>query len=211
MPDPRADNTSATGGFLPLTPVPGQVEVEDVLHDLIAGITGLPGSLVRPRWQPEPPREPGPKEDWCAFGIVEYIPHNYPQILHHREGEGHDEIIESETLRVVVSFYGPHHHEYARLLRRGVHVPQNRETLRPAGLAFAVAGGIQPVPELVALGWRARSDLTLNFHRETRSDYPVLNLKKTAGSVTADASGAEKSVSVELGCETCSRDCWKQE
>lgn len=50
--------------------MPDSRKTEDVLHDLIAALTGIPGRYVRPRWQPEPPRMPGPDVTWCAFGIT---------------------------------------------------------------------------------------------------------------------------------------------
>lgn len=231
-------NTSATEGFLPLSPVPGQTAIEDVFHDLIAGVTGLHSDMVRPRWQPEPPREPKPTEDWCAFGIIGYEPQNFPEIRHHGEGEGkdaqglcpartqgasggaaprdgYDEMVDHETLTVLASFYGPRHLDLARLMRRGVHVPQNRKLLRPAGLVFVKAGSIVPVPALVAMQWRARADLPLIFRLETRSAFSSLNLLQTGGSVRSDSSGATSNndaggLETPVGCQACSRACWRK-
>lgn len=170
-------NTSATGGFLRLSPVPGQREIEDVFHDCIAGVTGLPGDLVRPRWQPDPPREPNTDANWCAFGITAYTPLNFPVVEHHGEGEGRDTITDHENLSVLASFYGPGHMDLARIMRRGLHIAQNRQCLRANGLAFVRAGTIIPVPALVGAGWRARADLPLTFQLVTRSTAAVLNLK----------------------------------
>lgn len=200
----RKITTSATGGFLQLSPGQGEFEVEDVLHDVIAGVTGLPGPLVRPRWQPDPPEVPEPDVDWCAFGIIQFEPGNLPVIVHHGEGEGHSEIVDTEELQVMVSFYGPRHTVYARAMRRGIYVPQNRELLRPAGLAFVRAGTTVPVPEQVALGWRSRTDLPLTFRLETRSGFSVLNLKKSQGRVHSDT---PRKISVPTGCEACFRNC----
>lgn len=199
-------NTSASGGFLRLSPAQGQYQLEDVLHEVFTGITGFAGELVRPRWQPDPPEVPEPDVNWCAFGITQFDPANFPEIRHHGKGQGRDELVDYEDLQVLVSFYGPLHMVNARALRRGLHVPQNRALLRPAGLAFVRAGTITPVPEMVALGWRARADVSLTFRLETKSCFAVLNLLKTEGSVTSETSGSgQGGIEVPIGCRACTR------
>lgn len=215
MSDPRADNTSATGGFLPFSQAPCHDAALDALQALIAGITGLPADLVRPRWQPEPPREPGPSVNWCAFGITSYEPLNFPEIRHHGAGEGHDEVVDHETLTVLTSFYGPAHVDIARHFRRGVHAPQHRAMLRPAGLVFVRAVGLIPMPALVSMQWRARADLTLIFRLTTRSTFPSLNLLQTEGSVRSDSPGSTTNndadgLAVPTGCQACARECWRK-
>jgi hypothetical protein len=192
---------SSVAGFLPLSETPSRTSVEDVLHGLICGITGFAGELVRSRWQPEPPRAPKPEVNWCAFGVMEFEPQNFPEILHHGEGEGHDEIIDHEILRVLVSFYGPGHTDVARHMRRGIHVGQNRASLRSAGLSFLKAGAIRVLPELVALQWQPRSDLPLTFDLETRCTYAALNLKKSTGTIEADHGPAPDGLIVSIGCD----------
>ena len=223
-------NTSATGGFLELHDVPvrtslgdaeealppehlspPQERLEDTLHDVIAGVTALPGELVRPRWQPDPPVVPDPDVNWCAFGITRFEPANFPAIVHHGDGHGHDEIVDTEELEVLVSFFGPQHMVVARTLRRGIHIPQNRALLRPAGLAFVRAGTITAVPAMVALGWRARADIPLTFRLETRSDAAVLNLLKTQGGMVTQHSGSGQGLDVPTGCHACARACWREQ
>jgi len=43
--------------------------LEDFMQSLVAGITNLPGNLVRPRWQPQPLPIPPHNVDWAAIGI----------------------------------------------------------------------------------------------------------------------------------------------
>ena len=190
------DATSATGGFLALSPVPGLPDVEDVLHDLIVGITGLSDDLVRPRGQGEPPRTPAKDIDWCAFGITGSDPFTYPQIKHYPAGEGRDDVISHEDLAVLVSFYGPRHFGLAWDLRAGIHVPQNRSSLRPAGMAFIKAGTVTRLPELVQAGFRARADLPLAFRRVVARSVAVLSLKQSGGSLEN-----ETGVTVGFGCD----------
>ena len=206
-------NTSATGGFLRLSPAQGQHQLEDVLHEMFTGITGFAGELVRPRWQPDPPEVPEPDVNWCAFGITQFDPANFPEIRHHGDGDGHDELVDYEELQVLVSFYGPLHMVNARALRRGLHVPQNRALLRPAGLAFVRAGSITPVPEMVAFGWRARADVPLTFRLETRSTFASLNLLKSSGCIRAASEttqGGKGVIEVPTGCQACPHACWRE-
>lgn len=191
-------NTSATGGFLALSPAPGRVSVEDTLHDLIAGITSLPAELVRPSWQPEPPRVPGSETTWCAFGIIARKPHNFPEIKHQGKGDGFDELISHEEIVVLSSFYGPQGEDMALLLRDGLHIAQNRALLRPAGLAFVSAQEVTFLPEVAGTGWLARADLPLTFRRQTRRTYAVLNIVQGNGRVRT-----ENGMCLSLACSAC--------
>src|SRR4051812_9766277 len=54
-------NDSSTGGYL--SPVVASSALQDaaldaLLQQMVAGITGLPGNMVRPRWQPVTPKQP---------------------------------------------------------------------------------------------------------------------------------------------------------
>ena len=202
---------SSKKGFLPLSPIQGRMSVEDVLHDLFAGITGLAPELVRPRWQPEPPNQPEATNqpeppslpdatvNWCAFGIMDRTPQNLPEIIHHGENGGHDEIIDFEQLDVLVSFYGPNAEDLARATRTGLYVPQNRAILRPNNLAFVKAVAITYVPEVVQYNWLARADLALVFTHRTARTYAVLNLEKSVGFIDTDRP-APQNLIVPIGC-----------
>ena len=57
-------NTSATGGYLAgqLAPLADD-ELDDAIQAAVASISGLPGDLVRPRWQPAGPSpRPAPRQ-----------------------------------------------------------------------------------------------------------------------------------------------------
>jgi hypothetical protein len=57
------NNTSATGGYLRGSPLPVREETENIFHDLIAGITGLDSSMIRPFWQHEAAGAPDKEEN----------------------------------------------------------------------------------------------------------------------------------------------------
>jgi hypothetical protein len=127
---------SSTGGYLvPTTPLPLD---DEILHrrisNLIAGITGLPGNLVRPRWQPNPPQIPAPETNWVAVGVVTYpSSHGTPVRRHISDGDGYDVLDDPELIRLLASFYGPNCGAYARLCRHALWVEQNWEQLAPLG------------------------------------------------------------------------------
>lgn len=155
-----SDSTKA--GWLIPVPGPDEEFLEDVLHDMVCGLTALPGPLVRPRWQPDPPKVPGPDVDWCAFGIINQSAPGY--IAWHEDGATH--VQADERLIVMCSFYGPRARALARALRDGLFVEQNRAVLRmEANLALVSTGDIVPAPELVGLRWIRRQDIQITFTR----------------------------------------------
>lgn len=162
MPDP----SSLAAGWLRPAPGPDEATLEDVLHDMVCGLTDLAGHLVRPRWQPKPPVAPGPDVDWCALGIVSQ---DAPGGAAWHEG-GATRLEVHERLDVLCSFYGPHARALARSLRDGLWIEQNRAVLREgANLALVQVGGITAAPELADGRWLRRQDMMLTF---TRGPWP---------------------------------------
>lgn len=188
-------NTSATGGYLESTDIVGQADVEDALQAAVAGITGLPGNLVRPRWQPEPPRQPKAEVTWCAIGALEYAATSH--VRHDSEGDGYDVIVTHADVSAMASFYGPDADGAAFRLRDGLLVAQNRAALRKQGLAVVEIGTVSRRPEPSGTRWLERLDVPLVFRWGTERRVPVLNILKSSGTMEADA-GTEPVVS--FGC-----------
>ncbi len=67
-------NDSASGGYLLPQDGTPTLEPDDpfdtLIQSIVVGVTGMPGDLVRPRWQPVPLAEPEPGTDWCAIGVT---------------------------------------------------------------------------------------------------------------------------------------------
>lgn len=162
-------NTSATGGALPVPAGMTTEALEDLLHDLVTVLTGLPGTLVRPRYQTKPPPQPDAGTDWCALAIAEQASDGAQLIA----GDDQAVLRTSETITVEVSFYGPAGATLAKRLRRGLSVAQNRVSLRAAGVAFVEAGPIVPAADLVGSRWVRRFDLTLTFRRGEDAVLPI--------------------------------------
>src|SRR5690348_11528259 len=101
------------GGNLP----PNDDALAGILQEMIAGVTGLDPTLVRPRWQPQPPTQPQASTLWCAFGITGYTPFDYPQWSQDdTSGTQH----RYERIDAMATFYGPQSSWYAGILRDGL-------------------------------------------------------------------------------------------
>jgi uncharacterized protein YaaQ len=188
-------NDSSTGGFLRQTnalPL-NDAALDAVLQQLVVGVTGLPGSLVRPRWQrPDtdpntPPTQPAVNVDWCSIGILNQIPHDFPYEYHTGDGDGYDTQVTWETLDVMASFYGPNCRNNAAVLRSGLYINQNRESLISYGIKLREAGTMTLVPDLVNVQWLSRCDLTIILDREIIRVYPILNLESVQGGISTDS------------------------
>ena len=177
-------NTSATGGFLAGSAVRHREELENVFHDLIAGITGLPAKLVRPRYQPKGIKTPPPSANWCAFVVTAASTPGSGRAMravqHQAEGDGHDELLSDKPLDLLVSMYGPEAWEIMERLLDGLSIWQNRELLRRNGLGFVRHSPVTHVPEQESFGWLERWDCTLTFNRMTRRRYEVQNIVEAA-------------------------------
>jgi hypothetical protein len=178
---------SSTGGFLvPVTPIETAEAFEDVLHDFIAGLTGLPGDMVRPKWQGKSSGQPATGVDWCAFGIQEEGGDTIGGERHFGEGEGHNVASAHEPFSVLVSFYGRNSRAAARKLRLGLAVAQNREYLYRHELAFVEAGPNTHVPEIAGELWMDRWDIRLVFRRRVAAKYAILNIVKANVALKAE-------------------------
>lgn len=167
-------NTSATGGFLQPEPGPARSEIERLLGDVIAGITGLSRDLVRERVA-VPPADPESGATWCSFGIARRS-ESKSQVRHYEteDGRGMSRVLTHETLTVPVSFFGPGCEDAALKLKAGLQVSQNREPLWHANIALVRAGDVvtppaspdsPDFPDSGWTRWSARADLALTFGR----------------------------------------------
>lgn len=183
-------NTSATGGFLSPADSPAPLEddaLDAAFQATIVGITGLPGNMVRPRWQPAPPKQPEPSTNWCAFGVQVQAGQDLPYIEHISAGNGKDRLRRHEEMGVFCSFYGPASGQMAMRFRDGLQIAQNREALGAVGVAFVACGESRAAPELVNQQWIKRHDIAATFRRQVARDYAVLNIVSAEVSLTADA------------------------
>ncbi len=196
-------NTSADGG--PLLPEDGTPTLspddpfDDLLQSLVVGITGMPGHLVRPRWQSVPPSEPEAETDWCAIGQIEDDPgFNY---FERHDGDGDGGLGTTTTqiqsvIRILASFYGPHARGYASKFRNGIMVPQNREALFPYGVALQQMPGVARfVPAIVSFQSRPKVDVEFLLRVPSVRVWAIRNIVAVPFTIEPD-DGASVSVTV---------------
>lgn len=179
-------NDSSTGGFLSpavASPPPEDAALDAIFQQMIVGITGLPGNMVRPRWQATVPKQPDPTVNWCALGITVQDPDDGPAIIHNGSGNGSDTYIRHEQIDVLASFYGPAAKQYAHQLSDGLAVPQNLEQLKAQDMNSIDTGAIRAAPDLFNEQWIRRYDLTLTFRRKITRTYAVLNILTAQGTI----------------------------
>ncbi len=185
-----ASNTSATGGFLAPLATPAPIiddSFEDQLQSIVVGITGLSGSLVRPRWQQVDPKQPIRTGNWCAIGLVNVIPDASAVVRHFDVAfNGYDELQRHETLEILASFYGPGSSGLAETFRDGFSIAQNREALFLANMGYVDTSSVTRLGELVNQGFILRADVTFRVRRIVIRNYPVLTIKSGGGTIFTD-------------------------
>jgi hypothetical protein len=173
---------------VPPMPVLEGQRLEDYIQQFIAGVSGLDGTMVRPRWQPEPPNIPDYGVNWAACGIVRHRPIGvYPAIIHHPDGDGYDEMQRHEELDILVSFYGANANEYANNLHNGLMIAQNYTVLSLVSMALVEISEGTHNPELIKERWWDRVDKPVILRRLIQRTYPVLNLLSARGVIIGDA------------------------
>lgn len=186
-------NTSAAPGYLTPTSAPIEMEgFEDAIQIMVTGVTGLPGKMVRPRYQAKPPKRPAKKENWCAIGVKTFMG-TTSWTAHDSEEDGQDVVITQTDFEVLATFYGPRALDMATRLRDGLLMEQNRAELRKAGIGVTGAGEPINAPEMVSGTWVSRFDLPLNMQWETRQTYGVRNLLN-APSVLVTDTGQQRTI-----------------
>jgi hypothetical protein len=188
-------NTSASGSFLYPTVLPlmGQ-ELMRVLQQLVAGVSGIPGNLVRPSWQSEPANVPDFSTCWCAIRIRRRETQGFSWQEMSSDALGYT-LSRQEEMELLCSFYDNGvdqvADQYAMMLRDGLQLGQNRETLVGTGIEFVSAGSAVPLPSLLKQRWLYRVDLPLRFRRDMVWTYPVLSVVSATAVIQTETVGGQ--------------------
>jgi hypothetical protein len=177
-------NTSATGGYLD-TALGTDKPLRAFFQTMIKSITGIDGSLVRPRWQPNPPKQPSNETNWCAFGFDSVKSDHGAYVKTALNGLG-STLSRHEDVFLSAAFYGPNCYSFASLLRDGLEIQQNRDVLKQNGVAYLYEEGITHNPELINDIWFDRQDLKLKFNREINREYAILSFVDASGIIVTD-------------------------
>lgn len=140
--------------------------LDDLFQGLLAGITGLPGDLVRPRYQRKPPKQPAADVTWCAVGVMDIDPDAGPALDVDQVGA----LVRHETLHVLASFYGPNASAAAAQARDGLTLPQNAVLQL---MTYVNSDTMRKASELVNEQWIQRIDLPMQFRRQVKRAYSV--------------------------------------
>ncbi len=179
-----AINTSASGG--PLLPTatnvpPRKLSLTQFLQTVFVGLSNLPGDLVRPTWQLEPPEQPQVATNWMAFGITS----NNPEFNAYIESQADTSVIfkRQSHLEVSVIVYGPQAQEITQLIQDGFQLDQNCASLRTALMGFTEVSAATHVPELFNGLWYNRYQFTVSLTAMVQRTYPVLSFVSMSGVV----------------------------
>lgn len=194
-------NSSASGGYLSPAANPAPLEGQALLRffqQIIVGITALPGNMVRPYWQEEPPDIPDAGTAWAAFKITKRPSDEYPFVGMSNVPLGGVayQMQRHEELDILTTFYdmgstglnnsGGQADYNVSLLRDGLLVPQNREPLFLAGMGLVKTGDEVPVPVIVKKRWQYRVDLEWVVRRQINRVYNVTTIVSAQGDIYYD-------------------------
>jgi hypothetical protein len=178
-------NTSATGGFITGKPPPPPTgeQITRALQKLVMALADLPGTLVRPRWQPMPPSQPQADVTWASIGVTAVEADDFPSIRHDGVGTfpgalapGVDRMQRHATLTVVATFYGPEAETCAAALRDALYMPQNWSPMMALGLKLREVRDLARAPEIINQQWIDRFDLQIMVRQQIDRVYPIYNL-----------------------------------
>lgn len=188
-------NNSSTGGYLTPFGTSGELNdaaFTDFLQAVVVGVTGLPATMVRPRWQPDPPNwNPSPQTDWAAIGVVSRRPDKIAAVAHRTAAgqltqDGFDEVYRQEIIEILCSFYGPDSETNAELLSMGLQVYQNLEQMELSGIGFVEVDDMVSLGEFIHDRYLYRVDLGFKLRRAQIYQYPVLNVLSAQFAVNSD-------------------------
>ena len=155
------------------------------LQTLVVGLTGMTPSLVRPRWQPNPPNEPDFEDDWAAIGTINRQRDVFASVKHSPgDGDvGSDLVVRNQILDVLASFYGPNSEANSEKFAMGLGLEQNRDAMELNGFGFVSVEETLIVPALLKERWLMGMDIHFRLRRQQQYTYPVPNVASATGSL----------------------------
>lgn len=175
------------------------IELNDVslaqfLQQLVVGLTAMPGTMVFPRWQPNPPNQPDATKDWAAIGCMKRTRDVFAAVVHSTDPnnffDATDTVVRNQILEILCSFYGPDAEANSELFAMALSLAQNREALQLNGFGLVEVADSLIVPALIKEQWIMGIDVSFRLRRQQAYQYPVPNLKGAKG--TIHGGGAEE-------------------
>lgn len=170
-------------------------QIRRFLNVLVSGITLIPGDLVRPRWQPEPPNQPDFDKDWAAIGIVKRTRDVFSAVVHCTDPENFEQATDTESrnqiLEILCSFYGPNSDQLSEVLAMGLGLEQNRYALQLNGFGLVEVEESLAVPAIVKDRWLMGMDIHFRLRRLQIYTYDSPNLKGAIAELDVDGDPKE--------------------
>jgi len=141
----------------------------DAMQATVVGCTGLPGELVRPRDQPEPPNLPDFSLNWASLGLSVTDSDVFAYIR--QIDDENIELEHDQEITLLAIFYGTQAQSYVGLLRDGLQIEQNRFPLGALGVKLVSTGRERHIPALLKEIWQQRYDLPVVWRRRVRRVY----------------------------------------
>lgn len=161
--------------------LPGGLTLIQFIQTIFVGLTGLPGSLVRPKWQVEPPKQPDILTNWMALGVDVAAPDANSYVDTNEAGAVVSQ--RHETLEISCDIYGPDALETAGLIRDGFQIQTNLEALTLANMGFVEVSPMRHLPDLVNERYINRVIMGVFIRREIQRVYPVPTVVSANGTI----------------------------
>jgi hypothetical protein len=167
--------------------VSGSLTLTEFLQTMLAGVSGLPGQLIRPKWQINPPKQPDVEVNWLAMALINAPADANAYVGFLPDGHGGQVNVTQrmEQLELLCGFYGPNGYDYMGLTRDGFQIQANRDALTLAGMGYVGENTGHRVPDLVNERWVDRWEISFFINRQILRSYPILSFLSVSGSITA--------------------------
>lgn len=175
--------TTTPGYVLPVSTegYPRNLSLMQFVQTVIVGVSGIDGTLVRPKWQRNPPKNPDIDINWIAVGVATATPDANGYLW--PDSNGATQSQRHETLSIPCSLYGPDALEIAGLIRDGFQVPQNRQALLAGNMGFVETSQVIHSPELINERYSDRWEMNVILRREVQRVYPIVTLLSATGTI----------------------------
>lgn len=171
------------------TPFPGGLTLTQFIQSILVGVTGLTATLVRPKWQLSPPKNPDVDVNWLAFAVFLGTPNANASLEMDEDGVMHSQ--RHQDVKIGCSFYGPDAIDYANIVTDGLQIPNNLEAMTLAGMGYASTGAMISIPDLMNERWVNRIEMEVILRREIKRVYPIVSFVEAEGTIHSVLNGQD--------------------